>query len=69
MKNILWLVILLPMLGCANMSEKEKTVAWVVGGIVITSIILSSSGDSNVPLEENCFFHMNSDGSTSTVCN
>ena len=47
MKNIIWLAILLPMLGCANMSEREKQTAWIVGGVVVAAIIISSSSSED----------------------
>lgn len=70
MKNIICLVVLLSLMGCANMTPGQKTAAWVVGGVVITGVILSSSSSGGSEVEQdNCFFHMSSDGSTSTVCN
>ena len=69
MKKWIWLAILLPLIGCANMSDKEKQTAWIVVGIGATAVIISSSGGHSSPQEENCFFHMSADGSTSTVCN
>ena len=42
------LIGLLFLCGCANMSPEQKTAAWIAGGIVVTSIAISASGDNYV---------------------
>lgn len=46
MSRIIAICIALVLCGCANMTPEQKTVAWVVGGVVVTAMIISSSEDS-----------------------
>lgn len=52
MKNIIWLAILLPMLGCANMSSTEKTIATVIIGIGVASLVASANGGHLTKVED-----------------
>ena len=45
MNRIIAICLALVLSGCANMSPEQKTVAWVVTGVVVTAIILSSDDD------------------------
>lgn len=49
MKNITVILLAIVMAGCANMSERERQTAWIVGGIVVGAAIISSQSDSNPP--------------------
>ena len=48
MKRMTWLAILLLPLttGCANMSSSEKQTAYIVGGLVVVAVIISTSDDN-----------------------
>jgi hypothetical protein len=47
MKNLALLVVLSTLLGCANMTEKEKNITAIVVGVVVAGVILSSGSSSN----------------------
>jgi len=49
MTKIIAICIALVLSGCANMTPGQKTAAWVIGGVAVTAIVISSSGDDKVP--------------------
>ena len=46
-------------MGCANMTPGQRTAAWIIGGVVVTSVVLSSGGSSGSPAvdSKNCPIH------------
>ena len=46
MTKIIAICLALALSGCANMTPGQKTAAWVVAGVAVTAVALSSS-DSN----------------------
>ena len=65
MNKIILVLILLS--GCANMSPREKQTAWIVTGVVIGAVIISSGKDS---AEDNCVksIIIRPDGSSDHIC-
>ena len=66
------LVIALMLLGlssaCTTNGVYDNGKTWtLVGAVVVGGIVASQSG-GNSNAEQDCFYHMNGDGSTSTVC-
>jgi len=43
MKKTVVIVMALLLSACANMTPAQKTAAWVVGGVVVTAIVISAS--------------------------
>lgn len=69
MRNATIILILIFLSGCANMTEREKTTALIVGGVVVGAIIISTADSGgNKVAEQNCFYHMNSAGQQTQVC-
>lgn len=57
------------MLGCANMTEREKQTAWIVGGVVVAAVIISSSkGSSTVINDCKHSIVIHPDGSSDQIC-
>ena len=52
MKLIIILLCSLMLIGCANMTPAQKQTAWIVGGVVVGAIIISS--DSSSEKKPNC---------------
>jgi hypothetical protein len=48
MRKISLLVLTLLLSSCANMTPTQKTVMWVVGGVLVIGALDSGSGDSPV---------------------
>ena len=53
MFRIIAICIALVLSACANMTPEQKTVAWVVGGVAATAIIISAS-DHDVHISRPC---------------
>ncbi len=53
--RIIILVLLILISGCANMSEREKQTAWIVGSIIVTGAIISKSQKNETIIEQKCY--------------
>ncbi len=49
MHRIIAICIALVLSGCANMTPGQKTAAWVIAGVAVTAIAMSSSDGDEVP--------------------
>ncbi len=64
MKKLLILsFVMISLMGCANMSEKQKRTNWIVAGVLVGAVIISSgNGDTIVHNNVRCLPHNNSCG-------
>ncbi len=49
MTKIIAICLALALSGCANMTPGQKTAAWVIAGVAVTAVVLSSSDDNKAP--------------------
>lgn len=48
MKKFWILSCALILMGCASMTERQKQTAWIVGGVLVGAVIISSGSDTTV---------------------
>ncbi len=53
--KIIILVLLILISGCANMSEREKQTAWIIGSVIVASVIISKSQKNEIIIEQKCY--------------
>ena len=56
MKNWILIFVLIGLSACANMTPREKQTAYIVGGILIGAVIISS-GDGDKIINKPCHNH------------
>lgn len=61
MKNIICVVLIFLLSGCANMTPREKTVTLIAVGVIIGAAAISSGGSVE---EESCGWSVGPNGST-----
>lgn len=47
MKNVFIILLVLMLAACANMTEREKQTAWIVGSIVVAGVAISMANDGD----------------------
>lgn len=68
-KKLILLTVLICSAGCTTNGVYDSGKTWMlVGALAIGGIAASQQSDSPAAAEPNCFLHINSNGSSSTVC-
>ena len=57
MKKFWILSCALILMGCANMTERQKQTAWIVTGVVVAAVIISDGGGTTVNNNVRCLPH------------
>lgn len=70
MKHLLIIFLVLMLTACANMTERERQTAWIVGGIVVVGAAISIAADDGGTTVINCrtVIIVRADGSSDHVC-
>lgn len=68
MKKLFLILMAFVLSACANMTEREKQTAWIVGGVVVVGAIIVLSASDNATVEPCRKFFIGVDENATLVC-
>lgn len=68
MKKLFLILTAFVLTACANMTEREKQTAWIVGGVVVVGVVIALSASDDVPIEPCRKFFIGIDENATLVC-